>query len=105
MENEKNERIGKSLEYRAMVKWRNLASFSFLAVIIILYFGFILTIAIDKSVLYNQLSGGVITIGIPLGVGIIISTVLLSIVFTLTIGKSMDAKKKQILKEIQNENV
>jgi len=60
-------------EFKALVKQRRRLSLILTAITLLVYFSFILTLAYAPSVFANSLyKGSVISIGIPIGIGIII---------------------------------
>lgn len=95
-------KISQNHEYELMVAKRNKTSFIFLGAVMLIYFGFIFTLAFNKPFFYEQLNGSVITVGVPIGVSVIFITMFLTIVYGTVYSKSLDEKRKQILKEVKN---
>ncbi len=66
------------------------------------YYGFILLVAFNKEFLATKLSpGGVTSIGVPLGVGVIIFTILLTWIYVRRANTEFDATNEAIIKEAQ----
>jgi uncharacterized membrane protein (DUF485 family) len=64
------------------------------------YFGFILLVAFDKPFLAQKLSdAGVTSVGIPLGVGVILFTIVLTWIYVRRANKEFDAEAEAILEE------
>lgn len=69
-------------EFQTLVKRRKKFSLILTLIILIMYFGFILTIAYAPSVFATPLwKGSVTTLGIPVGIGIILISFLLTGVY------------------------
>jgi len=64
--------------YQRLVKGRGRFTWTLTAVMLAAYYGYILLIAFDKAVLARPIGGGVTSIGIPVGVGIILLAILLT---------------------------
>lgn len=103
MKNKNEEIIIKSEEFKNLIKKRNRISLIFMSLIAIIYFSFILTIAFDKRLFYSNIGDTIITIGIPIGVLIIFSTVLLTVIYSTLISSNQDRERKLILKRYDNE--
>jgi len=68
--------------------------------VIFAYFGFILLIAFDKAFLAQQIvPGGVMSLGIPLGVGVILFTIVLTWIYVRRANTEFDAEAEAILEE------
>jgi uncharacterized membrane protein (DUF485 family) len=85
-------------EFRRMVKlkWRISLSLTFLMLFI--YFGFILLIAFDKPFLAKPFEGN-LTIGLPIGIGILIFTWLLTGVYIWWANKYYDKLVNELKKK------
>ncbi|MCV6636972.1 DUF485 domain-containing protein [Candidatus Albibeggiatoa sp. nov. NOAA] len=94
------ERIKNNPKYEELVSKR--ASFSWILsiVMLVIYYAFILVIAFSPSVLGTPISdSSVITIGIPIGVAIIISAFILTGIYTVRANGEFDELSKQIKEE------
>ena len=93
--------------YRELVRKRTSFSLKLTALILIVYFSFILTIAFEPSLLSIPLyEGAVTTIGIPLGVFVILFAFVLTGVYTYKANGEFDTLSKKInqnLKDSLNE--
>jgi uncharacterized membrane protein (DUF485 family) len=66
----------------------------------IVYYGFIALIAFNKSFLAQPLSAdGVTTVGIPIGFGVIVFTILITGLYVRRANTEFDAINEQLLKE------
>lgn len=82
-------------EFRALVRQRWLVSLALTAALLVGYFGFILTLAFDKAVLAAKV-GEHVTLGIPVGVGIIVFAWLLTGIYVWWANRVYDKSVKQI---------
>ena len=66
------------------------------------YYGFILLVAFNKEFLATKLGAGMVTsIGVPLGVGVIAFTIMLTWVYVRRANTEFDATNEAIIKEAQ----
>lgn len=63
------------------------------------YYGFISLIAFNKPFLAQPLGNGVTTLGVPLGMGVIVFTVLITGIYVRRANKRYDALTRAILKD------
>ena len=68
----------------------------------VVYFGFILLVAFNKEFLSQKLGAGVMTVGIPVGFGVIVFTVVITAIYVKRANGEfddlVDAIKKGVLK-------
>ncbi|HZF70254.1 DUF485 domain-containing protein [Sulfuricurvum sp.] len=73
MKQEMVDRIKNDPDFLHLVKTRTSFAWTLTIVMLVIYFGFVLTIAFDPSILGAQLSAGAVTtVGIPVGVAVIV---------------------------------
>jgi uncharacterized membrane protein (DUF485 family) len=65
------------------------------------YYGFILLVAFDKQLLATKIGSGVTTLGVPLGVGVIVFTIILTWIYVRRANTEFDAINEAIIKEAQ----
>ncbi|MEW9897465.1 DUF485 domain-containing protein [Chitinivorax sp. PXF-14] len=68
-------------------------------VMLAIYYGFILVIAFSPKTLGASLSGGVMTVGIPVGVAVILSAFLLTGIYVRRANSEFDTLNAQIIEE------
>ena len=67
---------------------------------LVVYYGYIALIAFNKAFLATPLgSTGVTTVGIPIGVGVILFTIVITGIYVRRANTEFDALKEQIIKE------
>ena len=65
----------------------------------VVYYGYIALIAFNKPFLAQPIGSGVTTVGIPIGMGVIIFTVVITGIYVRRANNEFDALTKQILEE------
>jgi uncharacterized membrane protein (DUF485 family) len=76
--------------YQRLVKRRGRFTWTLTCLMLAAYFGYILLIAFDKAALARPIGGGVTSIGIPVGVGIILLAILLTGLYVRRANKEYD---------------
>lgn len=103
MNNELVEKIKANPDYQKLVKSRSAFAIKLSVAMLVVYFTFILTIAFSPATLGTPISGdSVTTIGIPIGIAIIIFAFILTGIYTKRANGEFDAlnnKIKQAIKE------
>ena len=64
----------------------------------IVYYGFILLVAFNKPFLATRLGEGVTTIGMPIGLGVIVFTIAITAIYVRRANSEFDALTEQIVK-------
>jgi uncharacterized membrane protein (DUF485 family) len=65
---------------------------------LVVYYGFIVLVAFDKPFLATRLGTGVTTIGMPIGLGVIIFTVVITAIYVRRANSEYDALTERITK-------
>lgn len=93
-------RIEASPKYHQLVSTRTRYSIIMSILMIIAYYGYILLIAFNKEWLATKLAPGMVTsIGIPLGVGVIIFTIVITNVYVRRANTEFDDMNAEIIRE------
>lgn len=102
MAQETYERIRANPKFQQFVSKRNKYSIVMSILMIIAYYGYILLIAFDKPFLATKMGPGMVTsIGIPMGVGVIVFTIVLTWIYVRRANTEFDAEAEAIIKEAQ----
>ena len=72
------QRIKANPKYQRLVSKRSTYSWTLTALMLVVYYGYILLIAFDKELLSAKIGSGVVTWGIPIGLFVIIFTVVIT---------------------------
>ena len=92
-------RIRSHPQYQELRSRRNRLGWTLTVLMLIVYYGFIALIAFDKPFLARPLGAGVTTLGIPIGVGVIVFTVLIVGYYVRRANGEFDALTARILKD------
>ncbi len=96
------ERIRSNPRFQSLVAKRNGYAFIMTALMMFAYYGYILLIAFDKEGLAVKLGEGMVTsVGIPLGLGVIVFTIIITAIYVKRANTEFDAEAAEILKEAQ----
>lgn len=76
--------------YQRLVRRRGRFTWALTAIMLAAYFGYILLIAFDKELLARPIGRGVTSLGIPVGVGIILLAILLTGLYVRRANKEYD---------------
>ena len=86
--------------YQELKRKRNAFGWTLTVLMLVVYYGYIGLIAFDKEFLAKPLGTGVTTLGIPIALGVIIFTVLITGIYVRRANTEYDAMTKQILKDV-----
>ena len=91
--------IERSSAYRELVTKRSKLGWTLSAVMLFIYFGFILLVAYAPKFLGMPLGAGVMTVGIPVGLAVIVSAFVLTGFYVRRANTEFDALTRQIVEE------
>lgn len=98
------DRIKNDPDFLHLVKTRSSFAWTLTIVMLVIYFGFVLVIAFDPSLLGTPLSeGSVTTVGIPVGVGVIISAFILTGIYVRRANSEFDELTARIKAKAKGE--
>jgi uncharacterized membrane protein (DUF485 family) len=89
-----------SPDFKAMVRKRWTISIALTALLFILYYGYILLVAYDKPLLARKI-GTVTTLGIPVGVGVIVGAWLLTAIYVMWANTVHDDEVKRLKDQVK----
>ena len=64
------------------------------------YYGFILLVAFDKPLLAQKIGNGVTTLGMPIGVAVIVFTIIITWIYIRRANSEFDSLTEQIVKGV-----
>jgi uncharacterized membrane protein (DUF485 family) len=76
--------------YQKLVQRRGRFTWTLSIVMLVAYFGYIALVAFDKSLLARPIGGGVTSLGIPVGIGLILLAILLTGLYVRRANKEYD---------------
>ena len=92
-------RIRANPKYQELKSKRSSFGWVLTILMLVVYYGFISLIAFKKEVLAQRLGEGVTTLGVPLGFGVIVFTILITGIYVRRANSEFDALTAEILKE------
>ena len=86
-------------KYHELRRKRNFFGWSLTALMLVVYYGYIALIAFNKPFLAQPIGAGVISLGIPIGLGVIIFTVVITGIYVRRANGEYDRLTAEILEE------
>ena len=86
-------------KYHELRRKRNTFGWSLTAVMMVVYYGYIALIAFDKQFLAQPIGAGVTSLGIPIGLGVIIFTIVITGLYVRRANGEYDRLTAEILEE------
>ena len=86
-------------KYHELRRKRNAFGWTLTIVMMVVYYGYIALIAFNKPFLAQPIGDGVTTMGIPIGMGVIIFTILITGIYVRRANGEYDRLTAEILKE------
>lgn len=90
------EKIKSDPDFQKLVSERNRVMVVLTLIELFFYFGFILMVAFNKEFLASKLGEGVVTVGIPIGIGVIVVSFLLTGIYVYIANKDYDELSEKI---------
>ena len=85
--------------YLELRKKRNRIGWFLAMLMMVVYYGYIALIAFDKEFLARPIGNGVTTIGIPIGIGVIVFTIVITGIYVRRANSEFDRLTAEIMKE------
>jgi len=86
-------------KYAQLKSKRNSFGWTLSILMLVVYYGYIALIAFDKAFLAQPMGAGVTTLGIPLGMGVIVFTIVITGIYVRRANSEYDALTKDILED------
>ena len=99
MDNSQVQEILRNPKFQELVQKQRILSWTLTAVMLVIYIGFILLVAYNKEFLHSSFSG-VISWGIPLGIGVIVASFVLCGIYSSISNKAFDRLNKEAIDEV-----
>ncbi|WP_230480497.1 DUF485 domain-containing protein [Sphingomonas sp. Leaf21] len=94
-------RLARDPRYIALIQRRGRFTTALTAIMLVVYFGFILVIAFDKALLARPIGGGATSWGIPVGLGVIALAILLTGLYVWRANRDFDPVIDELRAEAQ----
>jgi len=99
MRDDLGDRIRANPKYQELVSKRNSYSWVMTILMLLVYYGYIVLVAFNKEFLAQKTGAGVTSYGIPIGVGVIVFTIIITGIYIRRANTEFDALKEQVIKE------
>jgi len=96
MESDLATRIAANPKYRELKSIRTSFGLWLTLAMMVVYYGFILLVAFNKPLLASRVGEGVMTLGMPLGLGVIVFTVVITAVYVRRANSTFDRLSEEI---------
>lgn len=93
------DKITRNPKFQELVRSRATLGWSLSVVMLAIYLGFIALVAFDKPLLAKPLGTGVMTLGIPVGLFVIVSAFVLTGIYVRRANATYDTLTRQIVEE------
>ena len=96
MEQKMAERIAALPKYQELKAKRTSFGIWLTVAMMVVYYGFILLVAFDKPLLASRLGSGVMTLGMPIGLAVIVFTIVITAIYVRRANNEFDSLSEDI---------
>ena len=100
MENDLAQRIASNPKYQELKAKRSSFGWKLTIAMLVVYYGFILLVAFDKELLATRMGSGVMTWGMPIGLAVIVFTIVITAIYVRRANSEFDQLTDQINKAV-----
>ncbi len=100
MQTDLAQRISEHPTYRKLKSRRTALGGWLTLAMLVVYYGFIMLVAFDKQLLAKRLGDGVMTLGMPIGLGVIVFTVVITAIYVRRANGEFDALTAELKKAV-----
>jgi uncharacterized membrane protein (DUF485 family) len=100
MELDLAQRIAAHPKYQELKAKRTSFGWWLTAAMMVVYYGFILLVAFDKEFLAQRLGSGVMTLGMPIGFGVIVFTIVITAIYVRRANSEFDDLTADLAKAV-----
>ena len=100
MEDDLAQRIASHPKYQELKAKRSSFGWWLTIAMLVVYYGFILLVAFDKQLLAKRIGDGVMTLGMPIGLGVIVFTVVITAIYVRRANSEFDKLTDDITKAV-----
>ena len=94
------DKIAAHPKYRELKAKRSSFGWTLTILMMIVYYGFIMLVAFNKEFLIQKMGSGVTTIGMPIGLGVIVFTVVITGIYVRRANSEIDDLTEEIKKAV-----
>ena len=100
MEDDLVQRIASNPKYQELKAKRSSFGWLLTLAMMVVYYGFILLVAFNKEFLSQKLGAGVMTMGIPVGFGVIVFTIVITAIYVKRANTEFDELSNAVIKAV-----
>jgi uncharacterized membrane protein (DUF485 family) len=100
MQDDLVQRIAAHPEYQELKAKRSRIGWILAIMMLVVYYGFILLVAFNKSFLSQRLGEGVMTVGMPIGLGVIVFTIVITAIYVRRANGEFDTLTERVAKAV-----
>jgi uncharacterized membrane protein (DUF485 family) len=100
MQDDLVQRIASHPDYQQLKARRSRFGWTLSIAMLVVYYGFILLVAFNKPFLAQRLGDGVMTIGMPIGLAVILFTVVITVIYVRRANAEYDTLAERITKAV-----
>lgn len=100
MQDDLTRRVISHPKYQELKAKRTKFGWTLTFAMLVVYYGFILLVAFDKEFLATRLGAGVMTLGIPIGFGVILFTIIITAIYVRRANSEFDDLTAEITKAV-----
>ena len=100
MEDDLTRRIASHPKYQEMKAKRSSFGWWLTGAMMVVYYGFILLVAFDKQLLATRIGEGVTTLGMPIGLAVIVFTIVITAIYVRRANSEFDQLTDDITKAV-----
>ena len=101
MQDDLVQQLKRDPNYHELVKTRSRFGWWLTLSMMVVYYGFIVLVAFDKELLFRRLGAGVTTLGMPIGLAVIVFTVLITGIYVRRANSEYDSLTEQIARGVK----
>lgn len=101
MEDDLAARIAAHPQYLQLKHRRDRFGWTLALLMLIVYYGFVLLVAFDKDFLARRIGDGVMTLGMPIGFGVIVFTIAITAYYVRRANAEFDVLSETVIKAMQ----
>jgi len=91
--------VAENPKYKELIAKRTRFGWILTAIMLVVYYGFVSLIAFDKAFLAQPIGAGVTSLGIPVGFGVIVISIILTGVYVVRANGEFDRLTREIVEE------
>jgi len=100
MQDDLVQRIAAHPRYRELKAKRTRIGWILTILMLVVYYGFIVLVAFDKALLSQRIGAGVMTVGMPVGLAVIVFTIIITAIYVRRANGEFDSLTEQITRGV-----